>query len=157
MPTYYTHNNGGRPYKIVQSDKKIEIYGVIIDENRKEKYDNLILTVKNYKNLFTGKNGKKGNSVLIHVLDKYIYIGGYIGEFKTNEKIIEYYSPIGNNDVPYPYAVGEKHTYLMLESKKIANKNLVVEPYEQFYNEKKAFVSSLFKKFNMNIKDNYKL
>ena len=46
---------------------------------------------------------------------KYIYIGWKIYEFKTNDEIIKYVSPIGNSDVPYPYTIGTKNTYLMIE------------------------------------------
>ena len=51
--------------------------------------------------------------------DKYIYIGSEIYSFTTGNgkenAIVKYISPIGNNDVPYPYAISGKYTYLMIE------------------------------------------
>ena len=39
-----------------------------------------------------------------------IYIG--IEEFKVfNDEIIKYVSPVGNSDVPFPYAIGKKNIY----------------------------------------------
>jgi hypothetical protein len=48
---------------------------------------------------------------------KYVYIGSSIYEFTVppGEKIIKYYSRVGNNDVPYPVAIGEKYVYFMLD------------------------------------------
>ena len=31
-----------------------------------------------------------------------------------DDKILEYYSQVGNNDVPYPIIIGEKNLYFML-------------------------------------------
>jgi hypothetical protein len=38
--------------------------------------------------------------------------------------IEKYYSPVGNSAVPYPYAVGQKYVYLMLDNE--------YEPVEDF-------------------------
>ena len=34
-------------------------------------------------------------------------------KFKTDHKIIDYESPMGNNMIPYTFAVGEKYTYFL--------------------------------------------
>jgi hypothetical protein len=59
-----------------------------------------------------------GNTILVKPTseNEYIYIGDGIKEFKTNEPVVHYQSPIGNNDVPYPFAITESYIYLMLES-----------------------------------------
>lgn len=88
----------------------------------------------------TLRSKTKGNSILFQVksdksnLKKYIYVGSEIYSFYTNELIDKYYSPIGNNDVPYPYAVSKNNVYLMTE-KKVLNKEKVYlpDPYEQYY------------------------
>lgn len=36
-------------------------------------------------------------------------------EFKTDEPILEYYSPVGNNGVPYPYAISDNFFLFFLE------------------------------------------
>lgn len=48
---------------------------------------------------------------------KYMFVGEKITEFvlEKNDEIIEYISGIGNSDVPYPYIVGKKNIYLMIE------------------------------------------
>lgn len=81
-----------------------------------------------FEKVFLGKKPKfegscrysfeKGNSILFHISDStYIYVGHAIVKFNThkNEKILEYYSPIGKGDVPYPFAIGEKNTHFMIE------------------------------------------
>jgi len=88
----------------------------------------------------TLRSKTKGNSILFQVksdksnLKKYIYVGSEIYSFYTNELIDKYYSPIGNNDVPYPYAVSKNNVYLMAE-KKVLNREKVYlpDPYQQYY------------------------
>lgn len=47
---------------------------------------------------------------------EYIYIGECIFRFYSLYKIVEYHSPIGNSNVPYPYAIDQnEHFYLMIE------------------------------------------
>jgi hypothetical protein len=85
-----------------------------------------------------------GNSILLHITGtRYIFIGIYIYEFESPEPIIEYVSPIGNNDVPYPFAKSANETFLMVEDAVIDNKLLEEEglkypinawhPYKLYY------------------------
>ena len=88
----------------------------------------------------TPSNKTKGNSILFQVKSdrekqyKYIYVGSEIYSFYTKEKIEKYYSPIGNNDVPYPYAISKSNVYLMVE-KKVLNRDAIQtkDPYEHYY------------------------
>jgi hypothetical protein len=87
----------------------------------------------------------KGNSILLHTSDDCIvYIGTSIKEFRPCEgdTIVAFVSPMGNSAVPYPYAIGRTHTYLMEEAACIDNATLVrvmasapraVDPYEAMY------------------------
>jgi hypothetical protein len=126
MKKYYIHNNGGRPY-MVHVDKDVEVY-----ENTYENDDDKYKLLKTYVpiNVFIGKkspairNGSYdgtygiGNSILLQLTkNTYLYIGHEIIKFNVpNGDVIEsYYSDIGNSDVPYPYAVGEKYIYIMLD------------------------------------------
>ena len=52
-----------------------------------------------------------GNTILLLVNNYYIYISNNIQKFKINDEIIKYYSFVGNNDVPYPLAIGKKNIY----------------------------------------------
>ena len=69
---------------------------------------------------FSGGHGPDfdGNSLLLDMGDnEYIYFGSTHFTFKSRSAITEYVSPVGNNDVPYPYAVDEDdNVYLMLEN-----------------------------------------
>lgn len=57
----------------------------------------------------------KGNSILVQISrQKYLFIESTIYSFQTSDPIQEFYSPVGNNDVPYPVAIGTKFVYLML-------------------------------------------
>lgn len=57
-----------------------------------------------------------GNSILLQLRDnKYVYVGSNVYKFKTGDIITEYYSAVGNNDVPYPIAIGEEAAYFMLD------------------------------------------
>ncbi len=126
--TYITHDNGGRPFKVEVSLNKIDIYKAKYNDDYKTTtYDELIKSIKSFQKVFIGKNtdifwcaDKKkindylGNSILVQLSKyKYIYIGASIFEFTTKDEIIRYESPMGPNDVPYPYGVSEKYTYLM--------------------------------------------
>ena len=57
---------------------------------------------------FSGGHGPAfdGNSLLLKNPDgKYVYVGYLIFEFTPLADIVEFVSPVGNNDVPYPYAI----------------------------------------------------
>jgi hypothetical protein len=89
-----------------------------------------------------------GNSVLLHTSDRadgpLVYIGTSIKSFvpRPNDTIVAFVSPMGNSAVPYPYAIGRTHTYLMEEAVCIDNATLVrvmasaqraLNPYEVLY------------------------
>lgn len=137
--TYFIHSNYLRPY-LIYVKKDVYIYKIddnIINEydyystdynKNKWMYTKLIKYFKP-KKIFVGKSpliemtnfsggfGKEfdGNTILL-LLDKnkYVYVDGDKGIFKfstKNDEIIKYYSPVGNNDIPYPLAIGEKYIY----------------------------------------------
>lgn len=60
---------------------------------------------------------------------------------------VSYHSPVGNSNVPYPYAVGENKTFLMLEKVGINNEHTPVtcDPYKIYYNAKNLFPVSRLK------------
>ena len=141
IKTYDIHDNYSWPFSVNvnQASKNIKVV-----ENKTNKK---ILDTK-YSTLFVGDNllnntkyqkkGKTslGNSILVEVTKhKYIYIGSEIYSFETTDDIKSYYSPIGNNDFPYPYAIGEESTYFMLDKKRVPSE--LIDPkkdgYGQFY------------------------
>ena len=104
----------------------------------------------------TLRSKTKGNSILFQIksdksnLKKYIYVGSEIYSFYTNELIDKYYSPIGNNDVPYPYAISKNNVYLMAE-KKVLNREAVYlpDPYQQYYFTDHKITELKVKKLNI--------
>ena len=133
---YYTHDNGGRPFKVV-IDPKIRMINVFKNSDPKnyETYDLNIYT-NTYEKIFIGKSEENkmtlfsggigesfdGNSILCLLANrKYLYIGERIFTFdiigSDQNKIIKYISDVGNNDVPYPYAIdAENNIYFLIES-----------------------------------------
>lgn len=83
-----------------------------------------------YKQIWIGDNmlgGKyyakkgvyKGNSILMEITGgKYVYVGHKIMEFslQPGDTVVQYNSPVGNNDVPYPSIVGKDFIYFMWEA-----------------------------------------
>jgi hypothetical protein len=139
MITYFTHDNGGRPFKVVIDNTNINVY------NQSELL--LELSTNNTNDIFIGKSPLNemtefsggygpnfdGNSILIKKDEKneYLFIGNRIFTFTSLYPIIEFVSPVGNNDVPYPYAIDEKGNYYIL------NENIIVINKEEKEEEKK--------------------
>lgn len=149
--TYHIHDNGARPFSVVvyAPQKKLEVY--VNDEPVPGEYVRGKLVYEtSYSDLFIGDNtlphpmaeypkgAAKGNTFLVHVSgSKYVHIGSVIYSFETRdgEKIVHYYSPVGGNDVPYPYAVGEHYTYFLLDYVAVPNEvlDLKKDGYTQYY------------------------
>ena len=113
---YEIHDNGGRPFKVIANQNGIYIY---THANKYfEDYDYNIL-VKEYNQFVGYWSGfdstpykMHGNSILIKIdTYNYVYVGSEIFSFRTDEEIIDYISPVGNNDVPYPIAYTQNYVY----------------------------------------------
>lgn len=78
-----------------------------------------VLTVDNCLKIFIGDDlayAYTGNSVLLQKSNtEYIYISDSIKEFKCPEQIVEFHAPVGNSDVPYPFAVTESGRVILFE------------------------------------------
>lgn len=128
MPKCYKiHDNGGVPFVVALEKNEATVYSqkFIEDKNKYVKEKELFSVP--YTRAFIGDNklglkeyikkGKyKGNSILLYLgRNDYIYIGSEILKFKTADScpIVDYFSPVGNSDVPYPYALSETKVYLM--------------------------------------------
>jgi len=151
---YVIEDNGSHPYHVYDYGSRADVYALQYDRDSDEEVVvKKILSIP-YKKLFPGDNtlrlpdysSKKGNTVLIQQTNgKYIYIGDGIREFSgvDGDVIEKYYSPIGNNSVPYPYAVGKKYTYFLVDKTEyVENSSFDVKKdgYTQFYGftEKKS-------------------
>ena len=65
-----------------------------------------------------------GNSMLLHLEGlKYVFVGEVVFSFTAKSPIAKFFSPVGNNDVPYPWAVDEEGSrYLFTMSVILASK-----------------------------------
>ncbi len=153
--TYETHDNGGRPFRVDIQGNKVSVWK---NMNDYEMVDGTFVEIENppkhileftANDIFIGKKSPKGgydglkpkeaegNSILLLVGSKYVFIGHEIFEFSPvkGDTIEMFYSDIGNSDVPYPYAVGKTHMYMMLD--KVAVQldffDLKKDIYQQFY------------------------
>jgi len=145
--SYFIHNNYDKPFLVYIKNNDVHIYKISnnyyirnsnwskINDNNKCFYNEFVKSY-NYKKIFIGKSPKcdmtnfsggygskfDGNSILLQIdTNKYVFIGAYIYEFKIDDTINEYYSPVGNNDVPYPVALGSKNNYFMLDKTYVSN------------------------------------
>lgn len=145
---YFIHDNGRRPFIVYLSKEQISVYREVqnkfyvretdraADNDRKNAwfYIEHVVTKKNCKKVWVGKSISNdmtewlksdakeflGNSILVKInTSRYLFIGETVYEFSPNEEIKNFYSPVGNNDVPCPYAIGEDYVYFMMERKRV--------------------------------------
>lgn len=124
---YLTLDNGGRPFMVLVHNNKVEVFAREKNDKcpSKEEEENkigwtiLVLSAENCLNIFIGDDlahGYTGNSVLLQKSNtEYMYISGSIKEFKWPEQIVEFHAPVGNSDVPYPFAVTESGRVILFE------------------------------------------
>ena len=70
-----------------------------------------------------------GNTLLLECEDnEHVYISGLeFAKFKTNDKIIDYKSLMGNNMAPYAIMIGEQYTYFMYHRYKFIENDKIEE------------------------------
>lgn len=129
---YYIHFNGGRSLSVYHdldtNIVRITQYIELDDESYREF---LLCEIVNPELVMPGPDTEDnfgaylagsdevdhnlGNTVLIKLekfgVNSYILVGKDIVQFETEDEIEEFYSPIGNSDVPYPVAIGTKYAY----------------------------------------------
>ena len=131
--TYYTHFNGGRPYKVVFTEGE----GVGVVNIYKKTYgepDGPSIKQLNVSNSFIGKSKGDdtfinadhctgdttlfdGNTILLETgKNSYTLIGDKIVEFDTEEPITNFWACVGRNDIPYPVALSENFIYFLQSS-----------------------------------------
>ena len=164
----YNHRN---KFLVVVIDSIVYVY-----ENEICKFDPPLSTFQ-AKNVFTGKSmvcpmtefsgannnsGFDGNTLLIECENnEYVYISGLeISKFKTDDKIIDYISLMGNNMIPYAIMIGERYTYFLYNRYKFIKNdeieegtllnatNTSLDPYD--YHLEKCGIDS-FKKLERNL------
>jgi hypothetical protein len=167
---YMTHDNGGMPYTVeleIREKKASEFSSCRADVsvfrnvyfrqfNKHRPKGDAILNYSNAKvwvgvspstpaTRFSGGHGPdfKGNSILIQpdeAVQKYIFIGHEVLEFTTYNPIHTFVAPVGNNDVPYCYAIDDAGLYYLPMERAILSKCQAYDtdpdefdPYDYYY------------------------
>jgi len=156
---YFIHDNGGIPFLVsIPGDGTVSIFGIDEEKSYRDDYGyynwyytKLIAKYKPTK-IFIGKSVEgpltsdgyyydfgpelDGNTILLEVgPKKYIWIGnGGIYEFQAEAEIVEFQSPIGNNDVPYAFAIDKnRNSYLLFDKIIISDVPEDVNPHTWYY------------------------
>jgi hypothetical protein len=127
---YEIHDNMDTPFQVEVQGSSVKVFkGLKNEDGGYDNYDEQIMALR-ASAVYPGKNScspsearffdcspQTGNTVLLRVGSKYVYIGGEIFQFSlaANETVQAYYSKIGPNDVPYPVLVGSKNVYILIE------------------------------------------
>eukprot|EP00438_Fugacium_kawagutii_P016461 Skav211454 [mRNA] locus=scaffold379:112596:113276:- [translate_table: standard] len=95
--------------------------------------------------VFVGQSPKHGarfdgNSMLLHLEAlKYMFVGETVFSFTAKSPITKFVSPVGNNDVPYPWAMDEQgFRYLLTSSVILSGKlfeNDSTDPYDFYFDQ----------------------
>lgn len=151
---YDTIDNGARPFRVIITKNKIIIFKLeyLYSKSKERYYINETIkpiVIKKYKNVFIGKNIKKysyysspftGNTILVEIKAKtYLYVGEAIKLFHFEEPIIKYVSIMGNNDVPYPFALTKNYAILLIEDIILERNFGDIDPYQVYYNYSKKY------------------
>ena len=112
-------------------------------EEQIPKYEEAACTSFSAEKVFVGQCPKhgaafNGNSMLLHLEGlKYVFVGENVFSFTAKSPITQYSSPVGNNDVPYPWAMDEQgFRYLMISSVILSGKLFEKgeeDPYDLFF------------------------
>lgn len=154
---YKIHDNGGRPFLVkVYPDSRVEVY----ENNECDSDDDDCkchiaeepFFDQTVEKVFVGYDPNDhmdqsflGNSILLDMGDlEYVFIGQSVFSFQALSEITQYVSPVGNSDVPYPYAVDDQNrAYLTIEDvivqltdEEVANIPQF-DPYNRYYPEHK--------------------
>lgn len=141
LKKYVTHYNGDLPFVVYDHGNKVTLFPQKYNEVTDD-YDTVWTKPKEipYRRLW---KGEQGSAVLLETgVGQYTLVSGIIKTFSTPNKDIihRFSSPIGNSDVPYPTAVGDKFVYFLLDDKYVPKEvmpSLKDDLYTQFYGQGK--------------------
>ncbi len=134
--SYLTHHNYDNIYRVLATRDAIEVstcpedFSEDLDLLPEAKdYTVLVNRFEVFKGYWTGYDTSEyamhGTSILIKEGGRsYVFIGQEIYRFHTDDKITDFVSPMGNNNVPYPVAIGEDNVYFLLDREFIAKSEL---------------------------------
>lgn len=143
---YELHDNGGRPFTVTFKDD------IVIVNSNSSNWQKTFYPINvfighspvNAMTLFSGGHGPEfeGNTILLEGRKlhdgrhEYTFLGHELYTF-VSKKVVRYVSPVGNNDVPYPFAIDVDGNYiLLLENVIISAKDKLTidsDPYRYYY------------------------
>jgi hypothetical protein len=157
---YLIHDNGGKPFVVYlaaaddQGNRGVAVYAVPYDDEdtwpTRDRYVSQVwegvasvvwvgTSPRNSMTEFSGGHGPAfdGNSILLKLARDsfgYVHIGRSIRSFVAANPIVSFTSPVGNSDVPYPYATDAtgRH-YLMIEDVCVQGVQPGADPYDAYY------------------------
>ena len=139
---YLTHDNGGRAFRVCYNGQSFWAFkkrGPGLDASadavavKPTRYARVFVgrSPLNAMTKFSGGHGPRfdGNSMLFELpratasgasgasgARRYVFVGTCVLAFGTRSPIVSFVSPVGNSDVPYPYAVDRSGVvYLLIE------------------------------------------
>lgn len=146
---YNIHDNGNVSYMVEDrsKEKRAIVYNTIGDDDTGTYTIGPQIHDIKYMNIWLGENVEsklfgdfeKGNTIVLQTAaNKYVTIcrESIISfSLEAGEAVSKFVAPIGSNDVPYPYLVGTKNVYLLLERVQIPVElvDMNEEPYSQYY------------------------
>ena len=129
-----THDNGARPFRVCRDRERFVLHrdgdgngfgdgdgdgdmtAAKPKANKNKNKTRMVVRPRRYTRAW---HRPRDSSALFRLprKDHYMFVGDRIIVFKTRgDPIVDFRSPIGNSDVPYPYAVGTENTYLLVEN-----------------------------------------
>lgn len=148
---YNIHDNGNVSFMVEDrpKEKRAIVYNTIGDDDTGTFTIGPQIHDIKYKAIWLGDSAsselygdfEKGNTIVLQTeANKYVTIcrESIISfSLETGEAVSKFVSPIGNSDVPYPYLVGTKNVYLLLERVQLPIElmNMNDEPYSQYYEQ----------------------
>ena len=153
--TFLIHDNGGRPFQVKirnhsetpETPKTVQIYKANVKDETYESKPSIILKAEK---VFIGVSPKTpltmygrgygkafdGNSILLRIKPlEYVFIGQSIFSFRSLFPIKMYVSEVGNNDVPYPYAVDDHGNHYIMGEKVIITKPIPTDDVITWYHK----------------------
>lgn len=156
-------DNGGSPFHVFlttesgpgHADVSAQVPGGLYQPWRSFGYERVFIGLDPEERRSPAAWWHGGNSVLLQLrgpgqdgMSVYVFIGEEVYSFIPKDPILRYVSTMGNSTVPYPYALGEENTYLMIENTFVPNELLIPlaskygpDPYAIFYSS--GFEASL--------------
>ena len=153
---YFTHKNYDRPFRVKISPDLVQVW------RRVDNGDDVVrasLQVERPAKVFVGKSPATrmtvrshshgplfdGNAVLVNTQSNdtsglyfYLFVGHRAYSFQTAHPVVEFVSPVGDNDVSYPYARDAAGRYILFVEKVVLTEppNPVpdgFDPYNHYY------------------------